>query len=253
MRFFFPVEHMEHKPSADLLHGDGYAVLPGLISAAEAGAVREEVLHRLDEGRPAGKGVVRMGEIIEWGERYEHLATHPTLLKLAHEMLGADATLGAFSARVLMPGCEMGGLHIDFPYWAMNTGMPVEPALMMQVIWMMEPFTEINGGTWVAPGSQKWTGSPEIARFDGQAIQATGQAGDAVVSHGLLWHRTALNQSDAPRVAILINYTQLTVKPMAPWGPFTDEFLERISPEMRTLLCLDYGEALKRRVTAHAR
>jgi ectoine hydroxylase-related dioxygenase (phytanoyl-CoA dioxygenase family) len=190
-----------------------------------------------------------MSGILEWGERFESLVTHPTLLKVAHSLLGPDASLGAFSGRILMPGCEMGGLHVDFPYFAMNPGMPVVPALMMQVIWMMEPFTETNGGTWVAPGSQKWTGNPQMSRFEGSAIQATGEAGDAVVSHGLLWHRTAMNRSSEPRVAILINYTQLTVKPMAPWGPFDDAFLDHASPELKTLLSLDYAASLRRRVS----
>ncbi|MDA1074300.1 MAG: phytanoyl-CoA dioxygenase family protein [Proteobacteria bacterium] len=238
-------------PIQELVHGNGYTVLKGVISRQEAGAVREEVLGRLAEGTRAGDGVIRVGSILEWGERFERLATNPTLLCVAHELLGEDATLGAFSARVLMPGCEMGGLHIDFPYWAMNAGMPVEPALMLQVIWMMEPFTEVNGGTWVAPGSQKFSGVPELARFAGNALQATGDAGDAVLSHGLLWHRTALNQSDQPRVAILINYTQLTVRPMVPWN-LSDEFISRISPQMRSLLSLDYALALKKRVTTHA-
>ena len=48
--------------------------------------------------------------------------------------------------------------------------------------------------------------------------------------------------------AVLINYTQLTVRPMAPWGPFTDEFNDAASPALRTLLALDYGESLRRRL-----
>ncbi|MEM9622114.1 MAG: phytanoyl-CoA dioxygenase family protein [Pseudomonadota bacterium] len=235
----------------NLIHGDGYSVLPALISPADATDVRQQVLDRLSEGSPAGEGAVRLPDILHWGKEYENLATHPELLALAHRMLGNDATLASFSARVLLPGCAPGGLHVDFPYWAMNPGMPVEPALMMQVIWMMEPFTEVNGGTWVAPGSQQWTGKPDLERFEQSAIQATGNAGDAVVSHGLLWHRTAVNHSDAPRVAILINFTQLTVKPMSPWGEFDTDFVERMSPELRTLLCLDYGKALQRRIAAH--
>jgi ectoine hydroxylase-related dioxygenase (phytanoyl-CoA dioxygenase family) len=193
---------------------------------------------------------VRLGNIIEWGADFEALVTHPKLLTIARALLGDDTTLGAFSARVLMPGCQPGALHIDFPYWAMNLGMPVEPALMMQVIWMMEPFTAENGGTWVAPGSQRWSGRPDVEKFAPHATQATGQAGDAIVSHGLLWHRTARNRSNNPRVAILINYTQLTVRPMTPLGLFSDEFIEAASPDLRALLSFDYPAALGRRIAA---
>ena len=75
---------------------------------------------------------------------------------------------------------------------------------MMQVIWMMEPFTEHNGGTWVARATTvDWRSQHE--RFEKHAIQATGDAGDAVVSHGLLWHHCHQSRRGA-RVAVLINY-----------------------------------------------
>jgi hypothetical protein len=116
-----------------LIEGDGYTLLEGVIDSDSAAGIRERMLARLDEGHPASDGVVRMGNILDWGSQFE-----------------------------------------------------------------------------------------------------------ALVSHGLLWHRT--------RVAVLINYTQLTVRPMAPWGPFTDEFNDAASPALRTLLAFDYGESLRRRL-----
>ena len=237
------------KSVQDLTDGTGYTVLENLISASQADVIRNRVLDRLDEARNMGKGVLGMTNLVTWGAEFEALATNPGLLAVAHELLGKDAALSAFSARILNPGCEPGGLHVDYPYWAMNPGMPVAPALMMQVIWMMEPFTRENGGTWVAPGSQLWGGPLEEARFKESAIQATGSAGDAIISHGKLWHRTANNQSDNPRVAILLNYTQLTVKPMSPLGPFDDEYAQNASAELRTLLALNYGESLRDRLS----
>ena len=112
-------------------------------------------------------------------------------------------------------------------------------------------FTEHNGGTWVAPGSQQWTGAPNIERFEKHAIQATGEAGDAVVSHGLLWHRTAINHAEAPRVAVLINYTQVAVRPLTAMGPFNDAFIDGASDELRALLALDIEKTLRRRVMNH--
>ncbi len=233
-----------------LLDGDGYTRLEALLPPQEAASVREEMLERLAEGREVGKGVIRMADIVHWGERFERLATHPRLLAVAHDLLGRDATLGAFSGRVLLPGCERGALHVDWPYWAMNPGMPVAPPLMLQVIWMMEPFTAENGGTEIAPGSQRWEGAPDPTRFAEHMVQATGNAGDAIVSHGLLWHRTACNVSAAPRVAVLINYTQLTVREMAPLGPFDDAFRERADPALSALLGFDYASALRSRAPA---
>jgi hypothetical protein len=214
-----------------LTRGDGYTVLPGLLSAEEAAKARGRLLALKDQASHNDDGILALSNLI-----------------LAHRMLGEDARLAAVGGRILMPGCQLGGLHVDYPYWAMNPGMPVEPALMLQVIWMLEPFTEENGGTWVAPGSQAWKRYPEEARFEETAIQATGQAGDAVVSHGLLWHRTAVNRSAEPRVALLVNYSQLAIQPMTEMGPFSAEFREAAAPKLRALLGFEHGRALRRRV-----
>jgi ectoine hydroxylase-related dioxygenase (phytanoyl-CoA dioxygenase family) len=232
-----------------LIEGDGYVRLNGLIDADHARRLRTTMIECLDTGTVIGDGVLRLGKLLEWGDDFLNLATHPRLLAIAHAVLGGDATLGSFSGRVLMPGCEMGALHVDWPYWAMDAGMPVDPPLMVQVIWMMEPFGTTNGGTLVAPGSQKWPQPLDLGRFGQQAIQVEGDAGDAIVSHGLLWHRTALNKAAEPRVAVLINYTQLTVRPMIPLGEFTQDFRDRASPALAALLGFDYQAATRKRAS----
>jgi len=231
-----------------ILHGNGFTRLREIISPDEASTIRDDLLQKTDAAREMGTGVLGITDLVTAGPEFIELVTHPRLLAVAHALLGADATLGAFSARILMPGCEEGKLHVDYPYWAMNPGMPVAPAMMMQVIWMMEPFSEENGGTWVAPGSQQWPTPTDPTRFAGHAVQATGNAGDAIISHGLLWHRTAHNHSQQPRVAILINYTQLAIRPMVQMGPFSEEFQERASPELRRLLAFDQAAALRARL-----
>jgi len=238
--------------STALTRGDGFAILPGLLSEAAAAEARGRLLELQDSARHNDDGILALSNLIHTDPYFGNLVTHPRLLALAHRLLGNDARLAAVGGRILLPDCEPGGLHVDYPYWAMNPGMPVEPALMLQVIWMLEPFTEENGGTWVAPGSQAWGSYPEESRFVNSAVQATGNAGDAVVSHGLLWHRTAVNRSPEPRVALLINYSQLAVQPMTEMGPFTDAYRDSASSELRALLGFDHGKALRHRAASVA-
>lgn len=233
---------------AAIIDGEGYTVLPGLVSPEGAAEIRSRVIGLLEQARQLERGVLGLSNLLAIDTAFEPLVTHPRLLSLAYALLGEDARLGAFGARILEPDCELGGLHVDYPYWAMPRGMPVDPALMLQVIWMMEPVTATNGGTWVAPGSQKWNEPLSEPRFQAAAVQARGNAGDAIASHGLLWHRTAVNRSTEPRVAILINYTQLAIQPMTEMGPFPDGYLETASAELRGLLCTDRAAALQRRV-----
>lgn len=234
--------------SCELVEGNGYSVLEGAISPELAAEVRALVIDNLDDAADAADGVVALRELMDISEVFSDLVTNDRVLGAAHALLGADAALGAFTAKVLMPDCKVGGLHVDWPYWAMEYEMPVSPPLMMQVIWMMEPFSEENGGTWIAPGSQLWGGKPDIDRFKEHRVQATGNAGDALVSHGLLWHQTAVNRSPRPRVAILINYCQFTVQPMVPLGPFDEAFKKRVKPQLGTLLGFDRMQSMRKRI-----
>src|SRR5262249_21262051 len=145
-------------------------------------------------------------------------------------------TLSAFSARVLMPGARPMGTHVDYPYWALPQPYAVRPPLMMQVIWMMQDFTIENGATFVAPFSQQRASSPDQELFKAERVQITGRAGSAIVSHGLLWHDTAPNLTDEPRVAVLINYCNKVVRPMQDFSGFSDEALERATPRLKRLL-----------------
>ena len=91
---------------------------------------------------------------------------HPALLEIAEAMLGDDMTLGAYSARILYPGAIEMGVHIDYPYWAMRGPFrSLRPPLMLQVILMLQDFTEKNGATLVAPRSQLRCARPDRDDF----------------------------------------------------------------------------------------
>src|SRR5258705_505562 len=91
---------------------------------------------------------------------------------------------------------------------------PPRPPLMAQVIWMLQDFTEHNGATLVAPRSQLRCARPNREQFALEAIKVTGAAGDAIISHGLLWHDTSPNRTEEPRVAVLINYGLKVIRPL---------------------------------------
>ncbi len=230
-----------------LTQGDGYTILPGLISAELAESVRAFILDHTDECEVNTPGDINLRNLLHRDRQFHELVTHPGLLSVAQGLLGDDCKLAAYSAKILMPDCNPGRAHVDYPYWAMDPGMPASPALMMQVIWMLQPFSEENGGTWVVPGSQLYQEKLDLQRFDNEAIQVTGNAGDAILSHGLLWHKTAINHAQSPRVALLINYSQISIRQMREMGPFSDEFLEAASPALLKLLPVHYDRSLRAR------
>jgi ectoine hydroxylase-related dioxygenase (phytanoyl-CoA dioxygenase family) len=239
---------------AEITDGNGYAILPNLIPPGEAAEAREILLQCSDtplvKGLPArnpATGQRTVGSLLHRGVMFERLVQNPALMEIGEALLGDDMTLSSYAARILEPGAREMGAHIDYPYWAMSGPFAVRPALMLQVIWMMQDFTEENGATLVVPGSQQRGVPPDAAAFAKEAIVVTGSSGSAIVSHGLLWHDTSRNRTDTPRVSMLINYGLKVIRSMEPAiAVVPDEVMERATPRLRRLLGLDFAESLRR-------
>ncbi|MEH2292243.1 phytanoyl-CoA dioxygenase family protein [Nostoc sp.] len=146
-------------------------------------------------------------------------------------------TLGTFSAHILNAGATNMGVHVDYPYWTMKPPFPAYPVMEIQVIWMVEDFTQENGAPVFAPGSQKLCSLPDLAHFSKIAEKVTGKAGSVVISHGLCWHDTSVNYSQKPRVSILGNYAPKFVRPFKnPLDDMQQEVIDRASPKLKQLL-----------------
>jgi ectoine hydroxylase-related dioxygenase (phytanoyl-CoA dioxygenase family) len=243
-----------------LIDGPGFALLPNLIDASEAAEARSRALEIA--ASPSASELVRRNErngqqhvrgLLANGEIFERMVQHQPIIEIAEAMLGDDMTLGAYSARILYPGATEMGVHIDYPYWAMRGPFTLRPPLMVQVIWMLQDFTEQNGATLVAPRSQLRCARPNRDQFAREAVKVTGAAGDAIVSHGLLWHDTSHNHTAEPRVAALINYGLKVIRPLdSEIAKVPPAVLERATPKLRQLLGLEFGNSLARDLSKNA-
>jgi ectoine hydroxylase-related dioxygenase (phytanoyl-CoA dioxygenase family) len=237
-----------------LIDGPGFVLIPSLMAASEAAQARARVLEVASSpaAQEFGRRNERIGQqhvrgLLALGEIFERMVQHPAIIEIAEAMLGDDMTLGAYSARILHPGATEMGVHIDYPYWAMRGPFTLRPPLMVQVIWMLQDFTGHNGATLVAPGSQLRCSRPNREDFAREAIKITGAAGDAIVSHGLLWHDTSQNHTADPRVAVLINYGLKVIRPLdSEIAKVPPAVLERATPKLRQLLGLEFGSSLAR-------
>lgn len=184
----------------EILQGQGYVVLPELISTDQATEARSLVLQYAQAERQAGtlfshEQRERLYGVIYKGEVFEQMVQHPTVMAIAEAILGVDMTLSGFSAHILQPGANCMGAHVDYPYFSLPQPYPAAPVLEIQAIWMLEDFTETNGAPMFAPGSQAFCHFPDPAKFQLLAKTVTGKAGSVVLSHGLCWHDTLPNTS----------------------------------------------------------
>lgn len=226
----------------EIVEGRGYVLLADLLSAKEAQQARDLVLILAARERSQGKLVThnnkeRLYGLIHKGEMFAQMVQHPQVLSVIEAILGNNIILGGFSAHILDRDAPRMGVHVDYPYWAMVSPYPRNPVLEVQVIWMLEDFTDRNGAPLFAAESQKLAIKPDLEKFEKTARQITGKAGSAIIAHGLCWHDTSVNSTDRPRVSILGNYLPEFIHPLEDnLFDMPSDAIERATPKLKHLL-----------------
>ena len=140
--------------TAERLDRDGYAPLPGILSAGQLESIRSRLaeLHTA-EGQRAGaevhqeEGTNRLADLVNKGPVFDVCFTCPRVLAAIAHVLG-DFTLSSLNARAALPGHGQQRLHADW-------GVAVSPGdyRVCNSIWLIDDFTEFNGTTRVVPGA----------------------------------------------------------------------------------------------------
>ena len=157
-------------------------------------------------------------------------------------VLGEEYQLSSYSANIAKPGGLAMSLHTD-QWWAPEPTRPdrrnlpvgsmtrtrfdidpdrdlpgrdiferdapamVAPAACSNVIFMMNDFTDANGGTRLVPGSHHAGRHPDPVRDkDAETVAAEGPAGTAIITDGRIWHGTGGNRTNAPRIGMLLTF-----------------------------------------------
>ncbi|MEM9541800.1 MAG: phytanoyl-CoA dioxygenase family protein [Cyanobacteria bacterium P01_E01_bin.42] len=226
----------------EIITGKGYILLPDILTLAEAEEARSLVLYQAKLEREQGKVLrhenrERLYGLIYKGTIFEKIVQHPQVLAIVEQILGTDLILGGFSAHILYQNAIRMGSHVDYPYWAMPTPFPSQPILEVQVIWLVEDFTENNGAPLFAPDTQKSCTWPDVERFDKIAQKIMGKAGSVLISHGMCWHDTSENCTSTPRVSLLGNYTPPFIQSTEEnLYDLNSEVIDRATPQLKKLL-----------------
>ncbi len=192
----------------------GYCFVPSIISAAKADEARR-ALERLlaeettDEIRRAK--TQRVGGIAYKHPVFAELLAHPLIVSIWQTYLDdQDVICSTWSANTAYPGYDKYGWHPDYPYWWINQPWPLK-RVCGQTIWLLDDFSDENGGTGFMPGSHL-EGCPPPPEWNEQwpadAQILTGVRGSALVFHGALWHSARPNRSKQARSALLGMYTR---------------------------------------------
>jgi hypothetical protein len=109
--------------------------------------------------------------------------------------------------------------------------------LMVQLLVMLDDFTEENGATYVLTGSHRSGEKPSDDAFFRDADRAVGAAGSIVVFDSNLWHAAGVNRSGEPRRALTLAFTRPFIKQQLDYPRTLGyERGEAYSPVLRQLL-----------------
>ena len=161
------------------LNRDGFVSLGKLLSDEDLKAIGSQIDSILNlEGDRAGselfntkhikhpkeEGADRLANLVNKGEVFDKLYTHPKLLAAITQVLGNQVQLSSLNYRAAIPGKGLQKLHVDWKE-------PVAPGefKVCNSIWLLDDFTETNGATRVVPGSHLFGRVPEDDMEDPEA------------------------------------------------------------------------------------
>lgn len=219
------------------LKRDGFYVVENVIPEDEVDAVRQAIVaaqarkHAESEAalaatrarghRVGAEGVASLRQVINETQVFTPYLASRKMMDVIDALFGPYARVSCTDCVINYPGNERGYWHADWPYNATNAShipSPYPDALLhLSSIWMLTAFNEKNGGTFLVPGSHRWLDNPAAGEMDDvdqdapypSEMQVKGAAGSVLIYDSRLWHAVASNQSDQPRVALIVRY--------APW------------------------------------
>ena len=191
----------------DALDADGFVILEEVIAPGWLAGLRrafDEIFAR--EGDKAGievaqmEGVRRLADLVNKAAVFDDVYLQPTLLTAVWHVLQRPFKLHSLNGHDPLPGSGLQGLHTD---WGGPT-VPGGPYHVVNSMWMLDDFTQVNGATRCVPGSHRKPGGIRDHVTDGMAdhpeqVRLTGRAGSVAIFNGSLFHSSYRNLSDAPR------------------------------------------------------
>jgi ectoine hydroxylase-related dioxygenase (phytanoyl-CoA dioxygenase family) len=205
----------------------------------------------------AGGSNQRIWMLVNKGQPFVDLLQHSDVRNIVSSILGDEYILSSHIANIARAGGVAMQLHTD-QWWMPPPTRPnrrhlpagsisrtrfdideihgavISPPVVVNVLWMLDPFTEGNGATRLVPESHLLGRQPDP---DAISIAATASAGTALVVDGRTWHGTGANIGGGERRAILTTFCAPQFRPQENYTVGTrSEVLARADDDLRTLL-----------------
>ncbi|MFT5574513.1 MAG: ectoine hydroxylase-related dioxygenase (phytanoyl-CoA dioxygenase family) [Bermanella sp.] len=193
----------------DHLLQHGYAIFEGAIELALCDEIIQAITKLERKSSPSvkdydfsGHKTIRYFDLLNRGEIWQRVATHPNLIPVLRAVLGEDMLLSTLGTAVIGPGESPQPIHCDDQIYDFKRP---HRELVCNTLWALSDFREENGATRIIPDSHKWPENPDMNRqYD--SIPAHMPKGSVCFVLGTCYHGGGENQTNERRWAQTINY-----------------------------------------------
>jgi ectoine hydroxylase-related dioxygenase (phytanoyl-CoA dioxygenase family) len=202
--------------TGEALRHAGCAVVSDVLTPEQVDATRQAMYRTQDRIRAdvgderlaaAGEiGVLRIPGLYD--AAFLDLLAVPEMLAVVDQTLGETAILHLQNGFILPPraGAATNGFqhsfHRDFPRDLHGY------VASLNVMLVLDDFTELNGGTLVVPGTHQRSEPPAEAYLEAAAIAVECPVGSMIVFDSTLWHAAGPNRSENDRLAVNHQFTR---------------------------------------------
>ena len=197
------------------------------------------------------------------GEEFLAVLEINKMHEIVSHVLGEEFQLSSFSSNIAKPGGMKMDLHTD-QWWAPEPTKPgrrnlpvgsmtrknfdcdlgfsgarsaIAPAACSNVIFMMNDFTNENGGTRLVPGSHIFGRHPNLVEDkDIETVAAEGNSGTALITDGRIWHGTGANVTKENRIAMLLTFCGPQYRPQVNYPVALDSVILKSASDRQKAL-----------------
>jgi ectoine hydroxylase-related dioxygenase (phytanoyl-CoA dioxygenase family) len=183
----------------------GYCIVADALAPAQLAALRQRLADQA--AGEAARGIAshdskdnqRVWMLVNKGRMFRDLIVSPFITEVMTHLLDEGFLLSSLTANIARPGGVAMGLHTDQGHF----GWTPRP-MVANIAWMLDAFTDANGGTRVIPGSHLRPRQPDDTPE--MTVAAEGPAGAALVFDGRTIHGTGANRTETSERHAVLSY-----------------------------------------------
>lgn len=231
------------------LEEDGFAVIPDILSRAQAGSVLKHLWRASEESERRGVptrnvGIdpndrnVRVFNLLDLDPVFRDLIAYPLAIEIVSNLLTPQFLISNFTANIALPGSQSMVMHSD---QAVVIPEPWHQPWAVNIVWCLSDVRRDNGATLYLPKSHRIAWARELpAEARSRMVPFEAKAGSIIAMEGRLWHTSGANVTrDEERALLFGYYTRDFIRPQVNWNAaLSRETIATLSPQMHAWLGL---------------